>query len=999
MSTIQVLSLPVKCYRAAVLVIGILLILTMFMWPDMKQNYPVLFFTILIVIIWFWGLRAGISWNQEELEKERDLLSKILNRVGSLIVVIDREGRIVRFNKACDKFISYSCEEIKSKYFWDLLIVPERRENYQTFFRDLIAGKSNHKYDDFSPAKDGRNHLISWDNTVILDAQGKVEYIIGNGWEITESKQIETALREGEARFRSIFESNMIGIGFWESKGKIVDANDALLKILGYPKEDVVSNFLNWQEITPSKYWQLDAKALDQIQATGSFTPYKKEYIRKDGTRLPILIGGSNWEGCKDKGVFFVLDISDTYSELRLRKQAEVGERQANRKLTKILESITDAFFTINRRWEFTYVNNHFLNLIGKPKAELLGYSIWEIFPEAIGSNFYEQYHKAMFQQLPVRVEANAPNGSGQWFEARAYPWSDGLAVYFQDISKRKLTEQALRESEARVQRQLAELDHVYQTTPVGLCFVDANLRLVRVNEYLAAVNGRETVEMLGLKVREALPEMADWLEPFYQQVIATQRPLLDIEIQAETLQQPGIVRDWLMSYYPVIDNEGLFLGVSTVVQEITDRKKAERLLEESSAIFRRLFEANIFGVAISDFNGRITYANEALLNMVGYTRKEMLSGVMRSDQLTPPEHLYLDAIAAEELRTTGVATPFEKEYIRKDGSRVPILLGGAMLGEAYNEQNKVIRFYINLTEIKQVEAERVQLLERECAARAEAESANRMKDEFLATLSHELRTPLNSILGWAQLLCTRKFDEKMMARALETIERQARLQKRLIDDILDVSQIIQGKLCLNVRWFDIVEMIELAMNSVSLMAGAKSIELEAVVDPAVGLVWGDVERLQQVIWNLLANAIKFTPQGGRVEVVLRLMSAENGENGEDLSIVDSLDLCPFSSGATLSKFTISYIEIRVCDNGNGISPEFLPFVFERFRQADSSVTRTYGGLGLGLAIVRHLVELHGGVVIAESEGEGKGATFTVRLPLKQGHRDRRLGVDTSSVI
>lgn len=999
MSTIQALSLPIKYYCTAALVIGVSLILAMFMWLDMKENYPVLFFTILIVSIWLLGLRAGISWNQEEIEKERDLLSKILNKVGSLIVVIDREGRIVRFNKACEKFITYSCEEIKNKYFWDSLIVPERRENYQTFFKNLIAGKYNDKYEDFSLTKDGKYHLISWDNTVVLDRQGNIEYIIGNGWEITESKQIETALREGEARFRSIFESNMIGIGFWEGNGNIVEANDALLKILSYTKENLISSSLNWQEITPSKYWELDAKALAQIQATGSCTPYKKEYIRKDGTHLPILIGGSHWEGCKDKGVFFVLDISDTYSELRLRKQAEVGERQANRKLTKILESITDAFFTINRNWEFTYINNHFLNLTGTPKEELLGYSIWEKFPEAIGSNFYEQYHKAMFQKLPVRVEADAPNGSGQWFEARAYPWSDGLAVYFQDITKRKLTEQALRDSEARVQGQLAELDHVYQTTPVGLCFVDANLRFVRVNEYLAAVNGREITEMLGRKVAEALPEMADLLEPFYQQVVATQRPLLDIEIQAETLQQPGIIRDWLMSYYPVRDSEGAFLGVSTVVQEITDRKKAERLLEESSAIFRRLFEANIFGVAISDFSGKITYANDALLKMVGYTRKEMLAGEMCSDQLTPPEQLYLDAIAAEELRTTGVATPFEKEYIRKDGSRVPILLGGAMLGEPYTEQNKVIRFYINLTEIKQVEAERLQLLERERAARAEAESANRMKDEFLATLSHELRTPLNAILGWAQLLCTRKFDDNMRASALETIERQARLQKRLIDDILDVSQIIQGKLCLNVRWFDLVEMIELAMNSVSLMAGAKSIELDAVVDPAVGLVWGDVERLQQVIWNLLANAIKFTPQGGRVEVALRLMSAENGENGEYLPMVDSLDLCSFSSGSTLSKFTISYIEIRVSDNGKGISPEFLPFVFERFRQADSSVTRTYGGLGLGLAIVRHLVELHGGVVIAESEGEGKGATFTVRLPLKQGNRDRRLGVDTSRVI
>ena len=305
-----------------------------------------------------------------------------------------------------------------------------------------------------------------------------------------------------------------------------------------------------------------------------------------------------------------------------------------------------------------------------------------------------------------------------------------------------------------------------------------------------------------------------------------------------------------------------------------------------------------------------------------------------------------------------------------------------------------------DISDRKRTEAEHAKLLERERTARAEAESANRMKDEFLATLSHELRTPLNAILGWAQLLRTRKFDTKTSDRALETIERQARLQKQLIEDLLDVSRIIQGKMGLNVRWFDIVEAIELAMNSVSLMAGAKSIEIDAFVDPEVGLVWGDPERLQQIVWNLLSNAIKFTPAGGRVEVELCLGSGEwedgemgrggdgemgRGGDGEVKSSSGSLGL----SSSPSRPEPMSYVELKVRDTGKGISPEFLPYVFERFRQADGSVTRTYGGLGLGLAIVRHLVELHGGTVSAQSNGESQGATFIVRLPLKQGIRDR----------
>ena len=252
--------------------------------------------------------------------------------------------------------------------------------------------------------------------------------------------------------------------------------------------------------------------------------------------------------------------------------------------------------------------------------------------------------------------------------------------------------------------------------------------------------------------------------------------------------------------------------------------------------------------------------------------------------------------------------------------------------------------------ERKRAEQEREQLLLREQAARAEAEAANRAKDEFLATVSHELRTPLNAILGWARMLRTTRLNEATIARALETIERNAKAQAQLIEDLLDVSRIISGKLRLDVRSVDVVTLIEAAMDSVRPAADAKGIQLQAVLDPRAGPVSGDPDRLQQVVWNLLSNAIKFTLKEGRVQVRLERIN--------------------------------SHIEITVSDTGKGINPDFLPFVFDRFRQADGTITRAYGGLGLGLAIVRHLVELHGGSVHAYSAGEGHGATFTVRLPV-----------------
>ena len=248
-------------------------------------------------------------------------------------------------------------------------------------------------------------------------------------------------------------------------------------------------------------------------------------------------------------------------------------------------------------------------------------------------------------------------------------------------------------------------------------------------------------------------------------------------------------------------------------------------------------------------------------------------------------------------------------------------------------------------------ERERARLLVLEQGARRQAEEANRMKDEFLATLSHELRTPLNAILGWVQVLRAGKLDEAAAIRALETIERNARSQAQLIADLLDVSRIITGKLRLDFKPVDLQRIIDAALETIRPAADAKGIQLAISLGRLGSPALGDADRIQQVVWNLLSNAIKFTPRGGRVEVLLQEL------------------------GATAL--------IRVTDSGIGIRPDFLPYVFDRFRQAESTLTRSHGGLGLGLSIVRHLVELHGGTVEVDSQGEGLGATFTVRLPLR----------------
>ena len=305
---------------------------------------------------------------------------------------------------------------------------------------------------------------------------------------------------------------------------------------------------------------------------------------------------------------------------------------------------------------------------------------------------------------------------------------------------------------------------------------------------------------------------------------------------------------------------------------------------------------------------------------------------------------------------TINQAVKMRKEYEAEyrvtwlDDSLHWIFASGSVSYDENGEPKTITGVTLDITERKNAEKEREMLLERERLARAEAETANRLKDEFLATVSHELRTPLNAMLGWMSLLRTNKLAGKDSERALEIVERNARTQALIIEDLLDVSRIITGKLHLKIKPVEPAQLIKSAVDSLKPAADAKEISIQQIEEDEPSSVMGDPGRIQQVIWNLLSNAIKFTPRGGEVEIKL---STEQ-----------------------------ECLAISISDTGAGIDPKFLPFVFDRFLQADGTSTRTYSGLGLGLAIVRHLVELHGGVVKAESDGEGKGSTFTVRLPL-----------------
>jgi len=366
--------------------------------------------------------------------------------------------------------------------------------------------------------------------------------------------------------------------------------------------------------------------------------------------------------------------------------------------------------------------------------------------------------------------------------------------------------------------------------------------------------------------------------------------------------------------------------------------------VELHSDLYREIFAHSKEAIAIIDPDGFYLQQNGAHFTLLGYEDDDL-------EGQTPAIHLGEEPFRRifKRLLRTGEYSG-ERVCRTRNGEERNIDLSIFTMRSGLGEPQCYVSISRDITTRKKTEEKLAQLLVRERTARADAEKANRLKDEFLATLSHELRTPLNAVIGWSRVLKIDPLDNESSVHAIDVIERNAWAQKQIIEDILDVSRVITGKLQLHLGPVDLVAVVNAALDAVRPALAAKDIRIETNFPEDLRVIAGDVDRLQQIVWNLLSNASKFTPVHGTVGIRV----------GQDNS----------------------YAEIEISDTGPGIAAEFLPYVFERFRQADGSTTRTHGGLGLGLAIVRHLVELHGGLIAAENVNNGSGAVFTVRLPL-----------------
>ncbi|TVQ06917.1 MAG: PAS domain S-box protein [Leptolyngbya sp. DLM2.Bin27] len=611
---------------------------------------------------------------------------------------------------------------------------------------------------------------------------------------------------------------------------------------------------------------------------------------------------------------------------------------QTNQWITAILESITEGFYALDLQWRFIYVNPQAQRLLKRPLNELIGHSIWAVLPELNGTTMGANFRRAMATRQPVVVETPGVMYPNRLFEMHMNPMVNGLAIYFRDLTEQK-------EGARQLQQQMQMLDLANDSIIIRDL---ESATITYWNQGAARRYGWSAEEAIGRSATELLKTVLPAPLETIQQVIVRQGHWTG-ELRQTTRQGREVVMNsrWTLQQ----NSDGKADTILEINYDVTEQKQAEVALRSSELHFRTLANSmpQLFWTARPD--GQLEYFNQRWYDYTQLTPAESLAGGWLS-VLHPDDRDRAQAAWAETLQTVQPLTLEIRPRRAADGQYRWHLARAFPLTD---DRGQVQRWFGSSTDIhdqRMALVERDRALAQERLARSEAEAASRIKDEFLAMLSHELRTPLNPILGWLALMRSRPLDEATRARALETIERNAKIQADLIEDLLDVSRILRGELRLDIQTVNLVNAINAALETVQLAAQAKAIHLRADFEPGVGPVSGDYNRLQQIVWNLLANAIKFTPEGG--EVVVRLCQDRH------------------------------YALIEVSDTGQGISADFLPHVFESFRQADSSSSRSYGGLGLGLAIVRYLTEQHGGEVAAFSSGPDQGSTFSVRLPTQE---------------
>ncbi|MBD2102633.1 PAS domain S-box protein [Leptolyngbya sp. FACHB-261] len=874
-----------------------------------------------------------------EVEVAQQQVSKILESMTDAFIALDLDWRVTYANREAARINNKPAADLIGLNQWEEWPATQASRFEEEYRRALTEGVSVHFEAFYEP-------MNLWLEVHAYPFESGLGIFFRD---VSERKRTEEFLRESEERKRLALAASHMGEWEWDAATDQLWFSERVNAIFDLSPNEPLT-FTRFLEVVHEDDRERVRSEVERVIAEDLDYDVQYRTVWRDGSIHWVAVKGRAFYNQHQQPICMLgiaQDITErkwveaSYAQLLEREQAARTEaEEAREQVSNILESITDGFIAFDRDWRFTYLNHEGARTLNHSPEELLGKNLWHELPELANTSFGQLYQRAVAEGIPLELEDYYPPFDA-WFSVRAYPSQSGLALYFRNINERKQVQEALRISWER-------LDLVLQSSALGLWYCDLPFDKLVWNDKCKAHFGLSPDAEVDIDLFYELLHPED-REPTRQAIEQSIEQHQGYDIDYRTVAPDGQMR-WIRAigrtFYNAAGKPIRFDGITI---DTTERKQSEEALRESEQHLRLALQTGRLGSWQVDFpSGKLTVSEQCKANFGLPADAEILNNSLFY-ALHPEDRPRLQAAVQQAVRQQ---TDYEGEYrnLWPDGSTHWILVRGRSLYNANGVPMRMLGVTMDITARKQAEQERAQLLEREQAARAEAEKANRVKDEFLATLSHELRTPLNGILGWSQMLRRGTLNTATTERALETIERNARAQVQLIDDLLDISRIIRGQLRLEMQPCELVPLISTSIDALRPGAEAKGIQVESLLDPTVGTVAGDANRLQQVLWNLLSNALKFTPGGGRVQVTLVRVGSQ--------------------------------AEIRVSDTGKGINPEFLPYVFERFRQADSSITRAHGGLGLGLAIVRHLVELHGGSVAVESPGEGQGATFSVRLPL-----------------
>ena len=752
--------------------------------------------------------------------------------------------------------------------------------------------------------------------------------------EVSERKRAEEALRESESRFRSLFENSADAVFLTRPDGRVVAANPAACAMFGMTEQEILQVGRDGL-MAPDD--PRHAVVIEERRRTGRITGAELTYRRKNGQTFPGEVSSVIMPGEDGPRSFVIVrDITE-------RKGAEDALQASKERLRLALEAGVMATWDAHVPSGLTIWNEEHFRMLGyAPGTVTPGYPAWadRVHPEDLAST-QDLLQRSLDHGGDYCAEFRTlwPDGTVRWLETRGRVEHDAagqpLRCYgvMLDTTARKQAENALRESQERLRSVLENsLDAAYR-------------RDLRTDTYdylspvMEQVMGLSPEQMRNMSVQEIVerihPEDRERVEETIREGMRSHKGRVEYRFR----QDDGQYR-WMADHFIVqTAADGLPILRSGTVRDVTEQKQAEAALRESEERFRAFIDSNVIGILFGDVDGRVYDCNAELARIIGRSRQEVLAGKVRWTDITPPEDLPLDEQAIVAAQATGRCTPYEKHYIRPDGSCVPVVVGYTLLEP---QRQRSVAFILDITDRKRMEDAlrevNLQLAE-----------ADRRKDEFLAMLAHELRNPLAPVRNAVQILRAVGSKEVAAQRQKDVIDRQVTHMSHLLDDLLDVSRVTRGKINLERQPLPLIDVLAHAIEIVTPLIQHRRHELTYTPPTDMLLVEGDLDRLAQVFGNLLTNAANYTDEGGRIGLEA---ACEDGQ-----------------------------VVVRVRDNGVGIAADLLPHVFDLFAQADHSMGRAQGGLGIGLTMVQQLVKMHGGTVEARSAGLGKGSEFIVRLP------------------